>query len=138
VFVIVPETTRRLGRVPVTAGGVGKVSKGQTVRIKFDDFPYKEFGMVNGTVEAVSLVARQGQHMVTVSVPSPLVTHYGKTLPFKQEMTGAAAIITEDRRLIGRLFNEFHRLTTEISRQLNGKRHGNRDVRKWCWRGWWE
>ena len=137
-FVIVPETTRRLGRVPVTAGGVGKVSKGQTVRIKFDDFPYKEFGMVNGTVEAVSLVARQGQHMVTVSVPSPLVTHYGKTLPFKQEMTGAAAIITEDRRLIGRLFNEFHRLTTEISRQLNGKRHGNRDVRKWCWRGWWE
>jgi len=109
VFLIVPETTRLMGRMNVSQGGAGKITKGQTVRIKLNDFPYKEFGLVSGRVQSVSLVARDSANLVLVDLDYPLVSSYGKPLPFKQEMTGEASIVTEDMRLIGRVFNEIRK-----------------------------
>jgi len=39
-----------------------------------------------------------------VDLPHGLETSYGKTLDFSQEMTGFAEIITEDLRLLDRVF----------------------------------
>jgi multidrug resistance efflux pump len=109
VFLIVPETTRLIGRMAVNQSGAGKIVKGQPVRIKLQDFPYKEFGLVNGKVQSVSLVARDSAHLVLVDIDYPLTSSYGKPIPFKQQMTGDAGIITEDVRLIGRVFNEIRK-----------------------------
>ena len=106
VFIIAPELSPLLGRVPVQALGAGKIRAGQVVRIHFDDFPYKEFGIASGTVENVSLVAQKGAHLVSIRLPSPLTTNYGRQLPFKQEMMGDASIVIEDRSLLGRIFSE--------------------------------
>jgi hypothetical protein len=65
--------------------------------------------MVTGKVQAQSLVAQQGEHLVTVGIEHPLRTHFGRELVFKQEMTGDASVITEDRRLISRLFDQLYR-----------------------------
>ena len=116
VFVIAPDTTALLGRIPLKGSGLGKVKAGQTVRIKLDDFPYKEFGLATGQVQGISLVAQQGQQLVSVSLPYPLRTHLGKSLAFKQEMTGEAQIVTEDRRLLGRVFDELRRAFTGSTR----------------------
>ena len=35
-----------------------------------------------------------------------MTTTYNKNLPFKQEMTGSAHIITEDRRLLERILDK--------------------------------
>ena len=59
-----------------------------------------------GEVESVSLVAQKGAHLVSVRLPSPLTTNYGRPISFKQEMTGDASIIVEDRSLLGRIFSE--------------------------------
>lgn len=109
VFLIVPETTRLLGRLPVSAGGAGKIKPGQAVRIRLDDFPYKEFGIVSGRVQSVSLVAREGANLVLVDIPHPLVTSFKKKLVFKQEMTGEARVVTEDVTLLGRILYEIRR-----------------------------
>ena len=109
VFLIVPETTRLLGRIPVNQGGVGKVKPGQTVRVRFDDFPYKEFGIVTGQVQSISMVARDGANLVLVDLPYPLVTSFKKQIQFKQEMAGQASIVTEDIRLLGRVLYEIRR-----------------------------
>lgn len=106
VFLIVPETTRLVGRMNVSQEGSGKISRGQSVRIKLHDFPYKEFGIVSAHVESVSAVARESANLVLVDLEYPLTTSYGRSIPFKQEMAGEANIITEDMRLIGRVFNE--------------------------------
>ena len=106
VFLIVPETTRLVGRINISQAGAGKITKGQTVRIKLQDFPYKEFGLVTGRVQSISLVARQSANLVLVDLDYPIISSYGRTLPFKQEMTGEASIVMEDMRLIGRIFNE--------------------------------
>ena len=115
VFLIVPETTRLVARMNISQAGAGKISIGQTVRIKLQDFPYKEFGLVSGKVQSVSLVARQSANLVLVDLDYPLVSSYGRPIPFNQEMTGEASIVMQDMRLIGRIFNEIRKAfaTTE-------------------------
>jgi HlyD family secretion protein len=109
VFLIVPEAVRLIGRVPVSHGGVGKIEPGQTVLVRLDDFPYKEFGLVTGKVQSISMVARAGANLVLVELPHPLVTTFKKQIAFKQEMAGEARIITEDLRFIERVLYEIRR-----------------------------
>ena len=109
VFLIVPETTRLVGRMPVNQGGAGKVKPGQAVWIRFDDFPYKEFGIVSGKVQSISQVARNGVNLVLVDIPYPLVTSFHKPLVFKQDMVGEGRIVTEDISLLGRILYEIRR-----------------------------
>ena len=109
VFLIVPETTRLLGRMSVKTGGTGKIKSGQTVHIRLDDYPYKEFGLVTGRVQSVSMAARDGAHLVLLELPYPLVTSFHRRLQFKQDMAGEARIVTEDMRLIGRILYEIRR-----------------------------
>lgn len=109
VFLVVPQTTRLIGRIPVAQGGAGKIRAGQTVQVRLDDFPYKEFGLVTGWVQSVSMVARGGANLVLVDLPLPLVTTFKKEIEFRQEMTGKASVVTEDIRLIGRVMYEVRR-----------------------------
>lgn len=46
-------------------------------------------------------------YLIDVELPKKLITSYNKTIDFKQEMRGAAEIITEDLRLIERFFYQF-------------------------------
>ena len=93
--------------------GAGKVKAQQEVIIKLDDFPYLEYGSVNGVVEDVSLTTntektQQGNietYLVTVKFDKGLKTNYGKEIAFKQESKGIAEIVTNDRRLIHRFFD---------------------------------
>jgi hypothetical protein len=81
----------------------GKVKTGQKVNIKLANFPYTEFGMLTGKVKSISLVPDQGKYFVEIELTNGLKTNYNKQLPFFQEMTGTAEIITEDMRLIERI-----------------------------------
>ena len=109
VFLIIPENTRLLGRMSVSQGGAGKIKPGQPVRMRLDDFPYKEFGIVSGQVQSVSMVARQGANLVLVDISYPLTTSFQKQLQFKQDMTGEGRVVTEDIRLLGRVLYEIRR-----------------------------
>ena len=109
VFLIVPESNALICRMSVSDGGAGKIKAGQKVIIKLDDYPYKEFGTVTGTVQSVSSVARLGANMILISVPSPLVTSFDKEIQFRQDMAGEANVVTEDIRFIGRVLYEIRR-----------------------------
>jgi len=44
-------------------------------------------------------------------MPDSLITTYGKSIPFLQEMGGTGNIITKDRRILERIFDKFLNLT---------------------------
>ncbi|MCX2679851.1 hypothetical protein OOZ15_07880 [Galbibacter sp. EGI 63066] len=50
---------------------------------------------------------KDGFYYVDVQLPKKLVTSYNKEIPFKQEMSGTAEIVTEDLRLMERFFYQF-------------------------------
>jgi multidrug resistance efflux pump len=101
---VLPEGESQISaRITLPIAGSGKVKEGQRVNIKFDNYPYMEFGTVTGTVKSISLVPADDTYTVEVDLPEGLQTSYGKMLVLKPEMQGTAEIITEDLRLIERL-----------------------------------
>lgn len=47
---------------------------------------------------------------LTTQITDSMVTTYGKSIPFRQEMQGTANIITEDRRILERVFDRVYNL----------------------------
>jgi len=108
VFNVVPENEREIiGKATIPIAGAGKVEVGQRVNIKLDNYPYMEYGLLEGKITNISMVPvtteKGGYYTAEIKLINNLVTNYKKALPFNQEMQGNAEIITKDRRLIERL-----------------------------------
>ena len=114
-FAVVPNNQNYIGQITIPTQGFGKVAKGQKVRIKLNNYPYQEFGQLIGEITDISLIPTaisetQNTYFITISLPQNLTTTYKKEITFTPEMTGTAEIITEDLRLIGRIFNTFRKV----------------------------
>lgn len=110
VFTVVPFSEQKIiGKAMVPLAGAGKVEVGQRVNIKLDNYPYMEFGLLEGKIVNISMVPvasdKGGYYTAEIELTQKLVTNYKKELPFNQEMQGNAEIITKDRRLIERLID---------------------------------
>ena len=76
------------------------------------NYPNYEFGVLKGTVSSISETSnKDGFYTIDVSLSKELITSHNKEIEFKQEMRGAAEIITEDLRLIQRFFYQFNKIT---------------------------
>lgn len=117
VMVIAPDQeTLPVGKALLPLQGSGKVKAGQVVNVRLNNFPDQEFGYVCGRVSSISPVpTADGMYVVEVSLPHGLKTNYGKTLPITREMKGTADIITEDMRLIERLFMPLRKIIDTAS-----------------------
>lgn len=106
VFAVIPERQSQIiGRISLPPKGAGKVVAGQRVNVRFENFPYMEYGILNGTVKSISLMPSNENYVVEVQLPQDMKTNYNIPLKFSQEMKGTAEIITEDLRLIERFYN---------------------------------
>jgi HlyD family secretion protein len=108
---IVPtENQQIIGKIMLPPQGAGKVEVGQRVNVKLDNFPYIEYGMIKVEVKNMALVPvnqnNARAYVLEVDFPQRLVTTYNKDLPFTQEMSGTAEIITDDLSLLERLLNQ--------------------------------
>lgn len=90
----------------------GKVEVGQDVKIRLLDYPYQEYGVVQGRVKDLALLPTTDEngntsYYVEINLPEGLLTTYGdSTLHFRQEMQGIAQIITAEQSILGNLFNK--------------------------------
>jgi multidrug resistance efflux pump len=110
VLTIVPDAYDLIGRINLQGTRAGKAEVGQTVKIKFDGYPFSEFGVVEGQVASTSLLARDNVYLINVELPNGLKTNYHQTLKFTQGMQGTAEIITQNLRIFERIFNQFRYL----------------------------
>lgn len=108
VFTILPvDNANLVGKLLIPAQNAGKVSAGQKVLIKLDNYPYQEYGMVIGEVTNFSLSPdNEGNYTVYITFPRGTKTSYNKTLKFSQELVGNAEIITENLSIAERMFNK--------------------------------
>lgn len=113
-FSVIPNKNEIIGQIYLPDLGAGKVKIGQEVIVKLNNYPYIQYGAIHGKVKRISLVSNQqitggknniGVYLVHVDFPKGLTTNYGSQLNFQFDMHGIAEIITDDRRLIERLFD---------------------------------
>ncbi|SEW52239.1 HlyD family secretion protein [Chitinophaga arvensicola] len=100
-----------IGRLLVPTTNSGKVKEGQKVLVKLDNYPYQEFGMVEGRIKNIANAPdKDGNYYVNVILPKGLQTSFHRTLPFDRELKGNAEVVTQDLRLIERVFYQLRKL----------------------------
>lgn len=107
---VIPTEGSLTARAELPVRGSGKVKTGQKVNIKLDNYPFEQFGTITGTIVSVSQLPSEEKYIVTIDLPEGLRTNISQTLPFRQQLSGITEIITEDLRLLERLFYEFRKL----------------------------
>ncbi|HEX2630742.1 MAG TPA: HlyD family efflux transporter periplasmic adaptor subunit, partial [Chitinophagaceae bacterium] len=108
VFTITPvskQTYYGIAKYPVANSG--KIKVGQKCTIKLHNYPYTEFGFLNGTVSSISTAPREGFYSVKIDLPNQETTSFGKKLPGAADLVGTVSIIIEDMTLFDRFFNIF-------------------------------
>ncbi|MDR0559910.1 MAG: HlyD family secretion protein [Prevotellaceae bacterium] len=113
IFGIIPTENNVFGQMLLPTTGAGKVSTGDRVTIKLDNYPYMEYGSIEGVVSSISLLSQVQKsergtvntYFVIIDLPHGLQTNYGEQLDFEYEISGQADIIVKERRLIERLFD---------------------------------
>jgi membrane fusion protein len=109
---IVPRDSTLDAELFVSTRAIGFVRPGQKVRIKYEAFPYQQFGTYAGRVNAVSqtiltksetsgpIELKEPAYRVMVSLDRPDIDAYGKRMPLQADMLLTADIILEKRSLI--------------------------------------
>lgn len=98
------------GKIILPRRGAGKVKAGQKVNLKFEEYPYMEYGFVQVRLSNISMVPYEDSNLgkvyiLEVELPDSLITQYKKLIPYQSEMTGIAKIITEDITVFDRFLN---------------------------------
>ena len=107
VMTVIPENSGEIiGRLELAPKNSGKVKVDQEVNIKFENFPYMEYGIVKGKIKSISLVTDNNAYSVLVNFPNGLITNYGRDdIIFSQDMKADAEIITNEESLLERIIN---------------------------------
>lgn len=110
-FYIQPAQTLFYSELMTAQKGLGKIRQGQKVLIKVDSYPSAEFGYLRGTVDYISAIpARQDSFLIKVQLQNGLKTNYNKIFFFRNNLSGTAEIITDDRKLIDRLLSQLRQV----------------------------
>ncbi|GAB2558307.1 HlyD family efflux transporter periplasmic adaptor subunit [Spirosoma areae] len=109
-FALMPVDETLMASVEIPVRGMGKARVGQKVIIKLDDYPYQEFGMLEGNVVSLEPSLTIHTYRVMVSLPNGLTSTYHQKFRFKSEMAGTAQIVTTDLRLIEHAFYGLRKL----------------------------
>ncbi|MBL7807605.1 MAG: HlyD family efflux transporter periplasmic adaptor subunit [Saprospiraceae bacterium] len=112
VMTIVPQSLDKIvGRVSLPVEKSGKVSVGQAVMIKLDNYPYQEYGTLAGKVASKSAVPKNREYTILIdhldmSKTGKLLTSSGREILFEQQLLGTADIITENKGFLERILDQ--------------------------------
>tara|TARA_R110000744_G_scaffold374324_3_gene487060 strand:- start:5076 stop:6368 length:1293 start_codon:yes stop_codon:yes gene_type:complete len=109
IFTIVPSNSENIfAKCKVPVVNTGGLVKGQKVLIHIDNYPFPEWGALEGTIKSVSDVPKLETvpyYLVDVELKD-LTTNFDKKLQFKQNMNGQAYILLNELSLFERvMFN---------------------------------
>lgn len=97
------------GKILLPVENSANIELDQKVIIRLTQFPYDEFGSIDGLINSISNVHKDNSYSIQVRLPNGLLTSYNKTLPFRQEMQGKAQVVKADQRLIEIIFKRLRK-----------------------------
>jgi HlyD family secretion protein len=103
-IIIIPEGDTFYGSINIPILGAGKVKSGQKVIVKLNDYPYREFGVLTGTLTELYPVANEKSYIGRVKFEDINLSSYNKKVTIKENMNGIADVVTNDRNVLERLF----------------------------------
>lgn len=109
-FAITTNNEKFIALATIPATGFGKIKTGQKARIKLNNYLSYEFGHLEGVVAKLTEIPNENSYQVEITLNNGMTSSYNKLLTFTPEMTGTAEIVTDDLRVMQRIFNQFNKL----------------------------
>ena len=109
-FAITTNNEKFIALATIPAAGFGKIQIGQKARIKLNNYPPYEFGHLEGIVSKMTEIPNESTYQLEITLSNGMTSSYNKLLSFTPEMTGTAEIVTQDLRVMQRIFNQFNKL----------------------------
>jgi hypothetical protein len=111
VFSVIPEEKGEfIARGGIPLQGSGKVTTGDRVNIRLSNYPYQEYGVLQGEVLHVSAIPAGDHFPFQIRLNNQLKTTYNTNLGHHAMLDGVAQIITEDISLFNRMMNPLRSL----------------------------
>jgi membrane fusion protein len=123
---LMPAGAKLEARLLVPTRAMGFVKVGQTVRMRYDAFPYQHFGIYHGKVSQISdavftpsdlpvpLPVGESVYPVEVTLASQDVSAYGHPVPLEPGMSLSADVALNRERLIQWIFEPLYSLKGKI------------------------
>lgn len=102
-----PENSWYFAEIVIPQSNFGKVRVDQKVLLKFESYPFQEFGSVIGKIDFISRIPSEKGYLAKVSLPNGLVTNYTRQVQYRDGLSANAEIITKDLRLLERFYYTF-------------------------------
>jgi HlyD family secretion protein len=99
-----PMDSKYYAQVTLPQTNFGKIKTGQQVQLRFDAYPYQEFGIVEGRLIYISKVPSDSGFLANIELPKGLLTNYQKSIQYRSGLKSQALIITKDARLAERFY----------------------------------
>ncbi|PKQ61164.1 hypothetical protein BZG01_19905 [Labilibaculum manganireducens] len=99
-----PKESSYFAQITIPQKNFGKVELGQKVFLKFNSYPYAEFGSVIGKISFISHIPSEKGYLAKVNFINGLNTSYNKKVQYRDGLTANAEIITKDLSLIQRFY----------------------------------
>lgn len=99
-----PEDSRYYAQVNLPQFNLGKVILGQKVQLRFDAYPYAEFGFLEGKIAYISTVPSDSGFLANIELPNTLITNYNREIQYRYGLKSQALIITRNVRLFQRFY----------------------------------
>ncbi len=112
-FYVQPDSLSYFIEMLVPQYNFGKVKKGQQVLLKFQAYPFEQYGAVVGKIDYINTTPSDSGYLAKVSLPQGLITNYKKPLQYRNGLLAQADIITENMRLLQRFY---YNLARQIKR----------------------
>jgi HlyD family secretion protein len=115
-----PRGARLLVEARVPNKDIAFVEKGMRAKLKFDAFPFQDYGIVDGTVIEVSPDAQTNSdassfYKVMIAPSQAEIGAKGKNVPLRAGLTLTAEIVTERKTILALLLEPFRKLKAKVS-----------------------
>ena len=108
-FYVQPEYTSFFMAVLIPQYNFGKIKKGQQVLLRFQAYPFEQYGSVTGMIDYINDNPTDSGFLAKVILPNGLLTNNKKVLQYRYGLMAQADIITENVRLLERLYYNIYR-----------------------------
>jgi multidrug efflux pump subunit AcrA (membrane-fusion protein) len=103
ILTVLPPSSFHFVKANIVAAGAGKVKLGQRVLIKLNDYPYKEYGLIEGKLSEFSSIPGENFYVGRIKLDYENISR--SAMEIKDNMRGIGEIITNDRSLLERVFS---------------------------------
>ncbi|MEL7035093.1 MAG: HlyD family efflux transporter periplasmic adaptor subunit [Cyanobacteria bacterium J06592_8] len=100
-----PENTPLVLSADIVNRDAGFIEEGMDVKVKFDAYPYQDYGVIEGTVTSISPDTKEEPnaepvYRLEVELKQDFIMENGQEISFKSGQTAAADIVIRQRRIV--------------------------------------